>query len=97
MDMPAEPARTALTGVRDEGNRPRVASDSLRAGKRIHEALATPGWPGVRSQSWDGAADQPPFRCAKRRPLAIAERPPALKSTFAIPARTRMTGTAPLA
>jgi len=25
-----------------------VASDSLRAGKRIHEALATPGWPGVR-------------------------------------------------
>ena len=25
-----------------------MASDSLRAGKRIHEALASPGWPGVR-------------------------------------------------
>src|SRR5262245_64984695 len=63
---------------------PRVASDSLRAGKRIHEALATPGWPGVRKiaarfwrQSWDSAADHPPFRRAKHRhPLAMAGRSP---------------------
>ena len=48
MDMAAEPARTALTGVRDQGNRPWVASDSLRPGKRIREALATPGRPGIR-------------------------------------------------
>ena len=67
MDMPAEPARSALTRVRDEGNRPWVASDSLGAGNRVHEALATPGWPGMRSQSWDGAADQPLFRRRKRR------------------------------
>ena len=74
MDMPAEPARSALTRVRDEGNRPWVASDSLGAGKRVHEALATPGWPGVRRiaarfwrQSWDSAADQPLFRRRKRR------------------------------
>ena len=40
--------RTALTGVRDEGNRlgwPPIAP-SLE--KRIHGALATPGRPGVR-------------------------------------------------
>jgi len=39
--MAAERARARLTRVRDEENR-------LRAGKRIHEALATPGRPGVR-------------------------------------------------
>src|SRR5262245_58468687 len=63
---------------------PRVASDSLCAEKRIHEALATPGWPGVRKiaarfwrQSWDSAADHPPFRRAKHRhPLAMAGRSP---------------------
>ena len=67
MDMAAERVRTALTGLRDEENRlgwPPIAS-ALE--KRIHEALATPGWPGMRSQSWDGAADQPLFRRRKRR------------------------------
>ena len=71
--------RTALTGVRDEGNRPGVASPPWK--KRIHEALATPWKAFARSplglaSILGQAADQPPFRRAKCRPhpLAVARR-----------------------
>jgi DNA-binding transcriptional regulator YhcF (GntR family) len=40
--------RTALTGVRDEGNRLRWPPIAPALEKRIREARATPGRPGVR-------------------------------------------------
>jgi hypothetical protein len=40
--------RTALTGVRDEGNRLGWPPIAPALEKRIREALATPGRPGVR-------------------------------------------------
>ena len=40
--------RTALTGVRDEGNRLGWPPIAPALEKRILEALATPGRPGVR-------------------------------------------------
>ena len=40
--------RTALTGVRDEGNRLGWPPIAPALEKRIREALATPGRPGMR-------------------------------------------------
>ena len=47
MDMPAEPARTALTGVRDEGNRLPIASalenESMRRWRLLDGLVASHG------------------------------------------------------
>ena len=72
--MIQERVRAGLARARSEGKRlgrPPIAS-ALE--KRIREALATPGRPGMRviaerlrRQSIDSAAHQPPFRRRERR------------------------------
>jgi hypothetical protein len=48
MDMAAERSRDGLTGVRDEENRLGRPPIAPALEKRIREALATPGRPGIR-------------------------------------------------
>jgi hypothetical protein len=94
--------RTALTGVRDEGNRLGWPPIAPALEKRIREALATPGRPGMRKiaarfgvnpGTGSGSA------ALSSRQASSPSSPSRCKAAtaFVIPPRIRTTGTAPLA